>query len=144
MFDGTGMNDSVFQAGNQAGQYQTYKLALYIYASKVLGYPVNETTEADMLKMQGASGGFPTGYDSNFSNDGTNTNVETTSLAILALLPTPPTRTPNPPPSPQSPTPTITPTPTLTQPIIIGAFVASAVAVSASLLVYFKKHKLTN
>ena len=105
MFDGTGMNDSVFQAGNQAGQYQTYKLALYIYASKVLGYPVNETTEADMLRMQGASGGFPTGYDSNFSNDGTNTNVETTSLAILALLPTPPTRTPSPPPSPQSPTP---------------------------------------
>lgn len=104
MFDGTGMNDSVFQTGNQAGQYQTYKLALYIYASKVLNYVLPQNVEADLLKMQGTSGGFYTGYDSSFSNNGTNTNTETTSLAILALLPTP---TP-------SPTPTITPTPTPT------------------------------
>jgi hypothetical protein len=100
MYDGNGMNDSVFQTGAQKGQYQTFKLALYIYASKVLGYQFPQSAEAVLLRMQGASGGFYTGYDANFSSNGTNTNVETTSLAVLALLPTPP------------PPPTATPTPT--------------------------------
>lgn len=86
MYDGNGMNDSVFQKGPQKGQYQTFKLALYIYASKVLGYQFPQSAEAVLLRMQGTSGGFYTGYDANFSSNGTNTNVETTSLAILALL----------------------------------------------------------
>jgi hypothetical protein len=86
MYDGNGMNDSVFQNGAQKGQYQTFKLALYIYASKVLGHQFSQSAEAVLLRMQGASGGFYTGYDGNFSSNGTNTNVETTSLAILALL----------------------------------------------------------
>jgi hypothetical protein len=88
MFDGKGINDSVFQTGNQAGQYQTYKLALYIYASKALNYTLPQNAETNLLKLQATSGRFYTGYDSSFSNNGTNTNTETTSLAILALLPT--------------------------------------------------------
>ena len=117
------MNDSVFQTGKQAGQYQTYKLALYIYASKVLGYPVNQSAEEDMLRMQNTtSGGFYTGYDSNFSNNGTNTNVETTSLAILALLPAPPR-------IPEFPT-------------LIA--VAIVLIVAAAGILFFKKQRLSN
>jgi parallel beta-helix repeat protein len=80
MFDGNGLKDTVFQ-----GQYQTYKLALYIYASIILDQQFPLSTETTLLKMQAASGGFYTGYDQNYSTNGTNTNVETTSLAILAL-----------------------------------------------------------
>ena len=112
MFDGKGLTDSVFQSESQQGQYQTFKLALYIYASKALGNSVPQSAEDGMLIMQDASGGFRTGYYANFSNDMTNTNVETTSLAILALLPTPPP--PTPPPSTNTPTPTPTPTNTST------------------------------
>ena len=86
MYDGNGMNDSVFQSETEKGQYQTFKLALYIYASKIFGYQFPQSAEAVLLRMQGASGGFYTGYDANFSSNGTYTNVETTSLAILALL----------------------------------------------------------
>ena len=86
MFDGKGLNDTLFQNGAQKGQYQTFKLALYVYASKVLGQQFPPNAETNLLKMQAASGGFYTGYDENYSTNGTSTNVETTSLAILALL----------------------------------------------------------
>ena len=113
MFDGNGLNDSVFQSGPLAGQYQTYKLALYIYASEVLNYQIPTIAETNLLNMQGTSGGFYTGYDANFLDNGTNTNAETTSLAILALLPPPTPPIPVPSPNP-TPTPTATPSPTLT------------------------------
>jgi hypothetical protein len=83
MWNGKGMNDTVFQ---NTTQYQTFKLALYVYASKVLGQQFPLIAEATLLQMQAASGGFYTGYDENYSTNGTNTNVETTSLAILALF----------------------------------------------------------
>lgn len=86
MFDGKGLNDTLFQDGAQKGQYQTFKLALYVYASKVLGQQFPPNAETTLLQMQAASGGFYTGYDGNYSTNGTNANVKTTSLAILALL----------------------------------------------------------
>ncbi len=91
-YNNIGTNDSVFYGNDsQNGQYQTYKLALYIYASKFLNYSFPQSAEVNLLKMQAPSGGFYSGYDTCFSNNGTDTNTETTSLAILALLPQPPT-----------------------------------------------------
>lgn len=127
MYDGNGMSDSVFQTGAQKGQYQTYKLALYIYASEALGYQFPQSAEADLLRMQGASGGFYTGYDANFSDNGTNTNVETTSLAILALLPTP------------SPPPTAMPTPTSAEFLSVITVTIVLIAATAAILFYKKK-----
>jgi hypothetical protein len=134
MYDGNGLNDSVFQNGTQKGQYQTFKLALYIYASEVLGYQPPQSAETVLLRMQAASGGFYTGYNANFSNNGTNTNVETTSLAILALLPLPPpTTTPTP-----SPTPTVSPSHTIPefpdQLVIITLIVFMIIVLSAVII----------
>jgi hypothetical protein len=82
MFDGVGFRDLPY---NQTGQYQTFKVALYVYASDILKQPVNETALTTLLRMQAENGGFYTGYNSSFSPDRTLTNTETTSLAILAL-----------------------------------------------------------
>jgi len=84
-FDGRGMNDTAFQSGKSKGQYQIFKLALYIYVSRILKQPYPQDRQSILLNMQASSGGFYTGYDENFSSNGTNTNVETTCLAILAL-----------------------------------------------------------
>ncbi len=85
-FDGFGLNDSVFaNPGPDQGQYQTFKLALYVYASALLHQPVDPSAVSILLSMQAPGGGFYTGYDSSLSNEGTSTNTETTSLAILAL-----------------------------------------------------------
>jgi hypothetical protein len=80
MYDGIGIKDSVFK-----GQYQTFKLALYLYAGKLLNQNVPSSAQVNLLKMQGSNGGFYTGYDSNLSTSGTLENTETTSLSILAL-----------------------------------------------------------
>jgi hypothetical protein len=85
MYHGAGFNDSAFQTGNETGQYQTYKLALYIYVSEVLGYQYPASMQSNLLRMQAPSGGFYTGYYGNLSTGMTSTNTETTSLAILAL-----------------------------------------------------------
>jgi cell division septation protein DedD len=164
MYDGKGMNDSVFQTGNQAGQYQTYKLALFIYDSNVLNYSIPQSAQANLLRMQGTSGGFYTGYDSNFSDNGTNTNAETTSLAVLALLPTPtpfstptstpttsPTHTPTPSPVPtatSTPYPSPTPTPTnntttLTPELAAWIIFPLIIAVSICIIVLRKRPNLT-
>lgn len=82
MFDGTGLADLPY---NQTQQYQTYKLALFIYASGVLDQPVNSTALSILLTMQAPDGGFYTGYDAEYSHGATLTNTETTSLALLAL-----------------------------------------------------------
>ncbi len=82
MFDGTGLRDMPF---NKTGQYQAYKLALFVYASAVLGQQANTTALSVLLSMQANSGGFYTGYDADRSYAGTLTNTETTSLALLAL-----------------------------------------------------------
>jgi hypothetical protein len=88
MYNGVGINDSVYSdpASSSYHQYQTYKLALYLLAGKTLGQSVPPSVEAVLLKMQdNTTGGFYTGYDSSYSPAGTTENVETTSLAILAL-----------------------------------------------------------
>lgn len=85
MWDGRGFKDDAF-----TGTYQTYKLALYIYATKLLGKDTVWGLEYDLhafctlVEMQQPNGGFATGYDSSLRVT-TYTNTETTSLAILSL-----------------------------------------------------------
>jgi len=81
LYDGHGFNDKAFSAG----RYQTYKLALYDYVGKVLGAVLPADLEGNLEKLQAPDGGFHTGYSSDLSTNGTETNTETTSLAILAL-----------------------------------------------------------
>jgi len=83
-FDGTGFRDRAYNE-SQPPLYQTYKLALYVYASKLLSEPVDKSALGTLLRMQAQNGGFYSGYDSSFSHEGTDTNTETTSLAVLAL-----------------------------------------------------------
>jgi hypothetical protein len=95
-WDEKGFKDDPF---NDTHLYQTYKLALYIYASRLLGPEVyNQTmldTANDTLRaMQQPDGNG--GFNSSYSYDSTSpqaiggTNTETTSLAVLALIPTTP------------------------------------------------------
>ena len=84
-YDGTGLNDLAYRHGTSQGVYQTYKLALYVYTARLLGQKVPPSAVANLMRMQAPIGGFYTGYTSNYSNNGTDTNTETTSLAILAL-----------------------------------------------------------
>ncbi len=81
-FDGKGFRDLPY---NQTGQYQTFKLALYVYAGEVLNQTVDGRALSTLMAMQAPDGGFYTGYDSGLSPGATSTNTETTSLAILAL-----------------------------------------------------------
>jgi hypothetical protein len=82
MFDGSGLRDLPF---DQTCQYQTFKLALYVYAGAILGEPVPQSAVSALLSVQAQGGGFYTGYNSTFSHQRTLTNTETTSLAVLAL-----------------------------------------------------------
>jgi hypothetical protein len=85
-FDGSGFVDQPFiLLGPSHGQYQTYKLALYLYASRLLSQPVNQAALTMLLKMQAPDGGFYTGYYADLTHGSTLSNTETTSLAILAL-----------------------------------------------------------
>jgi len=79
-YNGIGINDSAFKT-----TYQTYKLALYIYAAEILGQNYSSSAETTLLDMRGNNGGFYTGYNASYFTAGTLTNVETTSLAILAI-----------------------------------------------------------
>ena len=85
LYDGTGFKDLAYQTGAEKGQYQTYKLALYIYVAEVLGYQYPAGMRSNLLRMQAPSGGFYTGFYANLSTGTMTTNTETTSLAILAL-----------------------------------------------------------
>jgi hypothetical protein len=84
-WDGMGFKDSAFSDG----QYQTYKLALYIYASKTLEVPYYSQAFNQLIDLQATNGtdkgGFYTCYGSNRMDDGCYTNAETTALAVLAL-----------------------------------------------------------
>jgi len=84
-FDGKGLVDSAFNGT----LYQTYKLALYLYASSCLGHASGSSFSAannTLWAMQDTStGGFYTGYNSAFSPSGTTVNTETTALAALAI-----------------------------------------------------------
>lgn len=81
MFDGKGFRDKAFN-----GTYETYKLALAIYAARKVNV---ELMDGDkileiLLKIQEDNGGFHTHYDENLNPLG-DTNTETTSFALLAL-----------------------------------------------------------
>jgi len=78
LFDGKGFVDKAY-----AGQYQTYKLALYDYVSKVLGVTVPGLDD-ELVKLQAPNGGFYTEYGADLSLSGS-TNTETTCLAVMAL-----------------------------------------------------------
>jgi len=91
MWDGMGLRDKAVET---TGQYDTYKLALAIYAFKALGEPSSyENQVKEMLSIiaraqDPISGGIHTNY---ILHNGTpyfnvsDSNVETTSMVIIAL-----------------------------------------------------------
>jgi len=87
MFDGYGVADEAYKDGSASehGIYQTYKLALYIYALQKLSNTYQYGVDETLLRMQGPDGSFHTGYDRAGTYAGTLENAETTSIAILAL-----------------------------------------------------------
>jgi len=83
MWDGRGLADKEFR---QSGCYTTFKLALLLYASKVLSEPLPFKTrlEEQIWKRQHpVLGGFVTHYHPNGTNLG-DVNTETTSLVIIS------------------------------------------------------------
>jgi parallel beta-helix repeat protein len=87
MWDGVGIHEPGFN-----GSYETYKLALLLYASRIIGQPLaNQTGVEEVLWMMQDpnNGGLHTNYDVNFNYSGSDVNTETTSLAILAYRYTP-------------------------------------------------------
>ena len=86
MFDGRGMVDEAYKDGlaMEHGIYQSYKLALYIYAQqKISG--TYFYGEENLFRLQGPDGGFHTGYDQIGTYAGTQENAETTSIAMIAI-----------------------------------------------------------
>lgn len=78
-----GLQDKAFN-----GTYDTYKLALLLYTSKVIGE--NLTFESELInkiyeQQNQSNGGIVTGYYSNGTLVG-DANTETTSIVIIALL----------------------------------------------------------
>ena len=86
MLDGRGLVDEPYKDGtvSEHGIYQTYKLALYLYALQKTGtYYFGE--EDNLFRLQGPDGGFHTGYDQTGTYAGTQENAETTSIAMIAI-----------------------------------------------------------
>ena len=88
-FDGKGLVDISGPAPGSSGGYQTYKLALYVYAASCLGQASDQnlpTVEGLMFRQQdNSTGGFYTGYDSSLNHGSHSVNTETTALAALAI-----------------------------------------------------------
>lgn len=86
MWDGTGINDIATRAD---GTYATYKLALLLYTSKVLGEELDFEDEliATIWRMQDqTTGGIITDYyPSGEPVEYADANTETTSITIIAL-----------------------------------------------------------
>jgi len=85
MWDGTGINDT---ATMTEGLYATYKLALFLYTSKVLGRKL--LFEFELVKriwslQRETDGGIITNYFANGTAHG-DANTETTSIVIIAML----------------------------------------------------------
>jgi hypothetical protein len=87
MFDGHGMVDEAYKAGSitEHGIYQTFKLALYIYALQKISGAYFYGLEENLFRLQGPDGGFHTGYDQIGTYAGTLENAETTSIAMIAI-----------------------------------------------------------
>lgn len=86
MWDGKGFNDKITK---EVGYYATYKLALYLLASKRVRTIFKIDSEAKEIigKMQGTSGGIYTDYTKEFKipHPEVDTNTETTAFCLLAL-----------------------------------------------------------
>ncbi|MBS7635527.1 hypothetical protein KEJ34_08650 [Candidatus Bathyarchaeota archaeon] len=90
MFDGKGLRDKAF---NETGYYANYKLALLLYASKVMGIKMQNRKEIENLlwSKQKENGGI-TSLSDQHGNPIGSANCETTSLTLLVYQPdtTPP------------------------------------------------------
>ncbi len=86
-WNGIGFADLPYTSTSSSsyGKYQTYKLALYIYTSRLLNITYDPTALKTLLGLQASDGGFYTCYSQNGSDDGCLTNTETTALCVLAL-----------------------------------------------------------
>src|SRR2546422_7469984 len=81
---GRGLADEPYKDRSEEGIYQTYKLALYLYALQATGtYYYGE--EDNIFRLQGPGGGFHTGYDQIGTYARTRENAETTSIVITAI-----------------------------------------------------------
>jgi len=81
MWDRNGVNDS---ATRQDGTYANFKLALILYASKVLNLTIGNYSQIEdkLWSMQQANGGITSLADLNGSPIGS-ANAETTAMALL-------------------------------------------------------------
>ena len=82
MWDGKGIKDAAFEPF----KYATYKLALLLYAERILGQSLSfhDTAESIIWQMQNSTNyGIQTNYDESFTPIG-DVNVETTSMVIGA------------------------------------------------------------
>jgi hypothetical protein len=81
LWDGKGINDDATKADHF---YANYKLALILYASKVLKLPIDnyKQIEENLWSMQKANGGITSLADLNGNPIGS-ANAETTALALL-------------------------------------------------------------
>lgn len=81
MWDGKGIYDL---ATKQEGKYANYKLALILYASKILGLSIGNYTKIKekLWSMQQANGGITSLADINGNPIGS-ANTETTAMALL-------------------------------------------------------------
>jgi hypothetical protein len=91
-FDGVGIKDIPFMTPGSGSfnSYQTYKLALYLYAGTCLGTQTSDPNYPkllNILQMQqdNSTGGFNTGYSSLTLPSSPHPNTETTALAALAM-----------------------------------------------------------
>jgi hypothetical protein len=116
MYDGRGIADEAYNStvSSEHGIYQTYKLALYLYALYNISHTYNYTMIDTLLQTQSPGLGFYTGYLATGRYDNmTFENTETSSISMITLTSL------NPPP---------TPPPWLFY-VIIGLVVAAGIAV---------------
>jgi len=89
MWDSKGLYDKASEDAENKGEtliYATFKLALILYASKILKQPLENKTDIEevLWRMQDENGGLHTDYDANLNYTGSDVNTETTVLAIIA------------------------------------------------------------
>src|SRR5712692_4850762 len=86
-FDGRGIVDEAYKdgSGSEHGIYQTYKLALYLYALQKVSGTYNYGEEENLFRSQGPDSGFHTGCDQIGTYSGTQENAETTSIVMITM-----------------------------------------------------------
>ena len=89
MWDGKGLYDNPSLHAEGRGEpliYSTFKLALLLYASRILNQPLENKTDIEevLWRMQDVNGGLHTDYDANLNFTGSDVNTETTALTIIA------------------------------------------------------------